>query len=147
MQKLVSEVISSKEEMYSKINFECRTILFNIGKYLNGNPFVLDSLYEEFYMTFGNTVMFSKRSLIFAKIFYKKYHEIITMFPSNMTWNHCVALLRKNYSIHHDILMIQTIALFSLNEKEIDYFLHTGDIKFITDDGSVNNIVLEFMNL
>ena len=32
-------------------------------------------------------------------------------------------------------------------KKEIDYFLDTGNIKFILDGESVNNIVIEFINL
>lgn len=118
-----------------------------LGRYLHENPNELDTLYEYLYIFYGNTIIFSKRSLLFAKLFYQKYREDIALIPKNITWNQCVTLLRKNNCLSEDIYIFEVIELFSLNENEIDYFIDTGNIRFIPEEQYVNNIVLEFMNL
>lgn len=144
---LVSEIDCSREMISRIINMECRKILFGIGKYLSDGNYNVDSIYEDLYSKYGNTIIFSKRSLLYSKLFYKKYHKIIYRIPSNITWNQIVMLLDKKYSLEEDIQIFKTINLFSLNEKEISYFLTNNSILFFSMDKDINNIVLEFMNL
>ena len=122
-------------------------LLYTFGKLLHERPNEIDKVYEYLYNIYGNTIIFSRRSLLFSKLFYEKYHQNIHLVPSNITWNQCVTLLRKRYCLSKDIYIFGVIELFALNEKEIDYFLDTGNIKFILDGESINNIVMEFINL
>ena len=147
IERYIKEILDVKREICEFSNDKIRNMLYSLGKYLNENPSKLNMLYEYLYMFYGNTIIFSKRSLVFAKIFYQKYHEDIPLIPKNITWNQCVLLLRKNNSLLEDIYIFEVIKLFSLNEKEIDYFIVTGNVQFIPETKSVNNIVLEFMNL
>lgn len=141
------EIINTKQSICEFANVQIREIMYKIGEYLNSNSDALDILFESLYKLYGNTIIFSRRSLLFSKIFFQKYQTIITLIPNSVTWNQCVSLLRKNNSLPEDIYIFGVIELFSLNGKEIDYFLETENVKFILDDKSVNNIVLEFMNL
>jgi len=147
IKNLESEITSSHETIYQIMNLECRKILFNIGKYLSENVSTLDSLYENLYKVYGNTILFSKRSLHYSKLFYEKYRTIIMLVPINMTWNQIVVLLEKKYTLEQNIEIFKTITFFSLNEKEISYYLVSGKIMFFESEKSVNNIVIEFMNL
>lgn len=147
IENLENEITASHETIYRIMNLECRKILFNIGKCLNENISNLDSLYEKLYKVYGNTILFSKRSLHYSKLFYEKYHTIIMLVPINITWNQIVILLERKYSLEADIEIFKAITFFSLNEKEISYYLASGKIMFFDSDKSVNNIVIEFMNL
>ena len=140
--------IIDSHQMISRImNVECRKLLFGIGKCLYENKVTIDFLYEQLYEEYGNTIIFSKRSLHYCKLFYEKYHKIIMLVPLNMTWNQIVVLLEKKYTLGQDIEIFKTITFFSLNEREISYYLTTGKIMFLESDKCVNNIVFEFMNL
>ena len=136
-----------KKQIFAFCNEKVIEIIYMFGEYLNQNPKDLSLLYEYLYKLYGNTIVFSKRSLVFAEMFYKKYHDIFILIPKSITWNQIVKILRKNNFLQEDIYIFEVIDLFSLNEKEIDYFLDTGNIKFMNDTFDVNNIVLEFMNL
>ena len=141
------EITDVKHSINEMTNEKVLNLLYTFGRLLHENGDEIDMVYEYLYNIYGNTILFSRRSLLFAKLFYEKYHQDIHIIPSNITWNQCVALLRKKYCLSKDIYIFEVIELFSLNEKEIDYFLDTGNIKFILDGESVNNIVIEFINL
>ena len=136
-----------KQDINKITNQKVLNLLYTFGRLLHEIPDEIDKVYEYLYSIYGNTIIFSRRSLLFAKLFYEKYHQDIHLLPNNITWNQCVMLLRKKYCLSKDIYIFGVIELFSLNEKEIDYFLDTGNIKFILDYESVNNIVIEFINL
>lgn len=145
--KITNEIVNSHQVIHKVMNMECRRILFHIGKYLSEDVFQIDSLYERLYSLYGNTIIFSKRSLYYCKLFYEKYYKVIDIIPFNMTWNQIVILLEKHYSLEEDVEIFKTINFFSLDEAEISHYLTTGKIIFFNSKKMLNNIVYEFMNL
>lgn len=143
----LKEIKDIKQDINEITNKKILKLLYTFGGLLHESPDEIDKVYEYLYNIYGNTIIFSRRSLLFSKLFYEKYHQDINLVPDNITWNQCVTLLRKRYCLSKDIYIFGVIELFSLNEKEIDYFLDTGNIRFILDCESVNNIVIEFINL
>lgn len=144
---LKKHLIKAKEDIYKNTNEIVISLLYKIGEYLNKQNIQIEELYEYLYKLYGNTIIFSKRSLIFSKQFYKKYHKVINMIPLDISWNNYVILMRKNLLLKEDIEILKIINLFSMTEKEISYFLNTGHLKRCFKDLSMNNIVIEFMNL
>lgn len=122
-------------------------LLYEIGKYLEKYNIQIEDVYEELYNIYGNTIIFSKRSLMFSKCFYKKYHTVINVIPLDISWNNYVLLMRKNLLLYEDLAILKVIKYLELTEKEISYFINTGCIKIYSNDKTINNIVIEFMNL
>ena len=145
--KIKKEIDTSHQVIYKVMNLECRKILFLIGKCLSERIFQIDSLYERLYSLYGNTIIFSKRSLHYSQLFYEKYHKVIGKVPFNMTWNQIVILLENHYSLKEDVEIFETINFFSLDEAEISHYLTTGKIIFFNSKKMLNNILYEFMNL
>ena len=147
IKKYLKEIKDIKQDINKITNQKVLNLLYTFGRLLHEIPDEIDKVYEYLYSIYGNTIIFSRRSLLFAKLFYEKYQQDINLVPNNITWNQCVMLLRKKYCLSKDIYIFGVIELFSLNEKEIDYFLDTGNIRFILGEENVNNIVIEFINL
>ncbi len=146
MEELFDMIKKVKDNTDIFINLKCRKILYVMGSFLYLYPDKLDILYNLLYERYGNTIMFSKRSLYYCSLFYKKYYAIYDDIPPNMSWNNIVVLIRKNYSIIEDISVFNTIKLFNLNNKEISFFINNGLLVEIIDE-SVNNINIEFLKL
>ena len=129
-------MISSKDLLYS---------LYEIGMHQVSGFISINEIYIILYKMYGNTIIFSKRSLKFSKKLYLKYSHL-----ERNKWDFCnyivlYQLLRKNKSINYDLSFLVFIKRNNLNCKESLHYLRYGNIKHFQKEEDF--LLLEFKKI
>lgn len=107
--------------------------------------FLLNDIYIILYNICGNTIIFSKRSLICAKKLYLKYNHLEKEkwdFSNYIVLYH---LLKKNRSIYYDLAFLNFIKQNNLNCKESLHYLKYANIKHFEENDDF--LLLEFKKI
>ena len=130
------EMISSEDLLYS---------LYEIGMHQVSGYISLNEIYIILYKMYGNTIIFSKRSLKVSKKLYLKYSYL-----ERSEWDFCsyivlYQLLKKNKAVNYDLLFLNFIKQNSLNSKESLHYLRYGNIKHFQEEDDF--LLLEFKKI
>lgn len=135
-QKLESKLFSNKDVV---------STMYELGMHIVEGFITRKEVYQIMYRFYGNTILFSRRSLKMATVLYTKYQNIE---KENFffTWYTVLyQLLKKKNSIKKDLFILRILQREKLNEKESLYYLRYGTIDKKQEEEDF--LLLEFKNL
>lgn len=112
--------------------YDVLIMMFNVGGYIVNDVMKEKELYLIFSMMYGNTIVFSKRSLKMSKKLYLKYRKHGLVY--NTSYIVMYTLLKKNYDLYKDSILLENIIKNNLNNRESIYYINYGKIKKIEPD-------------
>lgn len=118
------------EDLFS--SYDVLIMMFNVGGYIVNDVMKEKELYLIFSMMYGNTIVFSKRSLKMSKNLYLKYKKYGLVY--NTSYIVMYNLLKKNYDLYKDSILLENIIKNDLNNRESIYYINYGKIKKIEPD-------------
>jgi len=119
--------------------------LYEIGMYIMNGFFSLYEIHKILYSLYGNTIIFSLRSLKMTKILYVKYCMVNKSLWNFVSYTVLYQLLKQNNVVDDDISILNMIRKNNLNLEESLYYLKHRMIKRFKYEEDF--LLLEFKNL
>lgn len=118
-------------------NEDLLNTLLNLGKSISDNFLSVNEAYRLLYKMYGNTIIFSIRSLKASRILYNKYRKLDFSMWSSISYIVLYQLINQKNSLEYDINVFKIIKEYKLNWKESIYYIRNHKIKAFKNEEDI----------
>ena len=139
--------MKKKEYLISRLftNEDLLDVLFNLGKNISNNFLSVKEAYRLLYKMYGNTIIFSIRSLKTSKVLYNKYKNVAFSMWGSISYIVLYQLINQKNSLEYDINVFKIIEEHKLNWKESVYYIRNHKIKAFKNEE--DTLLIEFKKI